>query len=331
MQGMKDNFRWTVEAEREVAGAGAGAGIPGKGTRAPQTAEEGGGDFRHRDEGQAAGQADLAAMGVPAEHEAETGFPGRFGDLGAVAEKDPGEAGGTGPGGGLDGAGAEGVGVVNPGEGEAAVPVPEENRLIDEKAEAEGLEPCRQLEGVMVAENGMNPEGRIPEGGEDRLQARKGFSFLGEGNVPEIPGEDGEVERNTGDPRAGHGNKGRIEVEMEVGKVKDPETVQTAGPGGGAMTDTGQAEIEEITVATLVEPRSPEGGGEDPVGGRGEPAGSGFPGMKAFPPRLLDDGAPGNPFRAPAGRPIDRLREGVHEAYPNSPESGGQALRRGEH
>jgi len=326
---MKDHFRRTVKADGEVAGAGAGGGVTPEGSGAPASTEEGSRNFLHRDEGPASGKADLPAMGVATEHEAETGVPGSCGDLGAVAEENPRKAAGTSPGGGLHGAGPERICIINPGEGKVTFPVTENNRFVDQEAEPEALEAGGELKRVMVPENSMDAESGPAEGGEKGLQSRDGGGLTGKGDIPEIPGEDGEVEREVAQARADHGDEGRIEVKVEIGELENPQAVEAAGPERREMAEAGQGEVEEIAVAPAVDARRLEGPGKDPVGSRRKPPGGGFTGMEALPAGHLDGRPPGDPFRVPAGREFNRFREGLHEEHPNSGEGPPQALRMG--
>lgn len=262
---MEDDFRWAVEADREVAGSGTGGGIAAEGSDLPGSPEELRRDFGHGDQGAATGEADLASVGMAAEHQVGAGGGCLGGDLGAVAEEDPGQAGAGrshGPG---DVVGLEEVGIVDPGEQKAGSAFADDDRIVVEEIHPLADEAGPDGEGVVVAEDAVDPAGGTANRSEDPGHGNLARFLAVAGDVVKIAGEDRHFVAAFLDTGADYRHQGGVEIDMKVGELEDPEAIESGWPSGDPVAEAGQAEVKEIAVSVLVETGGLESPAEEAV------------------------------------------------------------------
>jgi hypothetical protein len=221
-------------------------------------------DGGHPEDGPAAGEADLAAVGMAAEHGEEAEVLGGVAELGAVAQKEARQAWRALGGGGREVVGADDVGVIDAGEGDGGGGV-EDDRLVVEEAQAERLEGGGEVQTVVIAEHAEDPYGGLFEVLEEELEGLKGGGVGRFAAFEEIPRDDGDIKFEGLNGPYQNGEEGGIKVEVKIGEVKDRKTVQWRGPCGGPVLVVAGLEGEEVAVARLVEAGGAKGQAEEAV------------------------------------------------------------------
>lgn len=149
--------------------------------------------------------ADLATVGVAAEHEADALLMGDFEDLRAMTEENPGECCWGALEGGFDIMNSEYESIINTCEGKGVWADLDVLRLIDEKANTLGLEGFGEVQTVVVAEDAVE-ELRFGLKQPQNLHERTGLRFVwGEASFEEVTGDDSYI---AGDLMEGFENYG---------------------------------------------------------------------------------------------------------------------------
>ncbi len=179
----------------------------------------------------AAGQADLTAVGVAAEHGPEAGVGGMPVDLRGVGQQQ-----GAGvrryPGDRLvDVVDLVIVGVVDPDQVQQG-PVPlYSHRLVEQYPDAHVLEPGDQADAVVIAEHGID---RTLQLGADDAHARQGRADRAIGLGPVVPGEHAQVIVQPLHPFCDGLGDARVQVRVQVAEMQDPQPLEGSGqPGQG--------------------------------------------------------------------------------------------------
>lgn len=152
---MQGDFRGAIESDGEVASTGAIGGVSLECAEGPLPFEGKSRDGAHAEDGLPARHADLTAVGMAAEHEADVLPVGDFEDLRAVAKENSGEGRGGVLKGGLHIVNSEDKGIIDTCEGECVGADLDDLCLIDEKANTLGLEAVGKVQTVVVAEDAI--------------------------------------------------------------------------------------------------------------------------------------------------------------------------------
>ena len=220
---MHGHFRRAVEAGGDAAGTGAAGGVAVESVVGPGAGELGGRATSVADEGDAAGQADLSAVGVAGEHEVETVVERLVVDLGTVGEQDAAGALRDAAAGGLEVVGAVKVRIVEAGEMQILSVALNGGVFVEEHTESGGFEMRDDFDDVVVAED---REGTGSEGVGDPPDVAEAIVEVASRVVGKVSGDHGEIMRclfDEGNEAVGEtGNA----IEVEVGKLKEAEAVE---------------------------------------------------------------------------------------------------------
>jgi hypothetical protein len=158
----------------------------------PGAGELGGRATSVADEGDAAGQADLSAVGVAGEHEVETVVACLVVDLGTVGEQDAAGAWRDAAAGGLEVVGAVKVRIVDAGKMQMLSVALNGGFFVEEHTESGGFEMRDDFDDVVVAEDS---EGAGSEGVGDPSDVAEAIVEVASRVVGKVAGDDGEVVR----------------------------------------------------------------------------------------------------------------------------------------
>ena len=231
------------------------------------------------DESVAAGEADLAAVGVSAEHEVEAIAACLVVDFGAVREKDAAGARRDTVAGGFEIVGAVEVRVIGAGDPELLAVVFDRDIFVEEDAESGLFEMRDDFDDVVVAEDG---EGAGLEGGGDAADVGEAILEVPGGMIGKVAGDDGEVVRgfvDQGDEAIGEAFDA---IEVEVGKLQKAEAVDGGREIGEGLLAGDGADVEAVGAAAGGETGPAEEEGDEAVDGNNT-----FDGEGAF--TLMDE------------------------------------------
>lgn len=260
---MQGDLRRAEEAHGDAAAAGSARSITSYSVILPRTRNHSARAGKAADEGDAAGEADLAAVGMAAEHEVGLVGEGLAKGIGSVCEKDPAGALGDVLGGALEVVGLIVGGVVDAGEVKALAVALEVGALIEEHRQADGFEHGNLTEEVVVAEDA---EARAAQGGDDRLGEGEGLGKGAGEVVAEIAGDDGGVVVEGAQELDNAGGESGVGVEVKVRDLQEAEPVEGAGEAGevpGVLLD---AKVAEVAAGALPEACGFEEPGEEVEG-----------------------------------------------------------------
>lgn len=261
---VEGDLRGAVEADRDDGGAETDGGVSVHGGVGPGTGAEVAGEALVEGDGDGAGEADLATVGVSAEHEVEAGVGGLAVDLGGVGEEDGDGVSRDVGGGVVDVVGAVVVGVVDAGEVEVLVAASDGDGLIEEHGDTHGFDGGEHADAVVIAKDG---EDWAVEVAADLSEGVKRCDEGTEGLSAEVAGKDAEVVLEGGEEfdETPHGTG--VHVGVEVGEVEDGEAVEERWQAGEEDVVVTDLDAGGVVVAAAVETGELEQEAQGGVGG----------------------------------------------------------------
>ncbi len=250
MEVVQHHFRRAVEAYADDAGAGAGRGVGLHGVVLPGARAHVAGAIRIQGEGDTARQADLAAVGVAAEHQVEARVGRLAVDLRGVGEQDGNRMVMRLLGHLLQVVHPVVVGVVDTGHGDGRVPARQGHGFVEQHLHPHGFEPRHHADAVVVAQHAVHG---LVESATDDLH---GFQRRSDGAVGLGPVVTGEHAGIVFQPRHRlchllHG--GRIEIGVEVGEMEQGVTLELGWQSRQLHPVVAHLDVESVAPATTVE------------------------------------------------------------------------------
>ena len=189
----------------------------------PRADELGGRTAPVADEGDAAGQTDLSAMGVSAEHEVEAVMPRFLEGFRAVGKQNRAGALRDPAPRGIQIVRAVEMRIVDAGKPKFFAGAVDRDVFVEQDAQAGRFEVRGDFDDVVVAEDGQSPR---PERSGDARDIRQTVVKISGRMVGEVAGDDGQIVRRLFDQPEESLGEPLDAIEMEVGKMKQTEAVE---------------------------------------------------------------------------------------------------------